>query len=744
MVEKIHSHPPDGSYKSTSRPTFFLCCGPVLSRSEGALDAGPLHNLETMSGLLSSTATLLGRTILSPVAPHSLFAVNVEYYKPTVSQSSSDKATPSKTSPSIESLLAATETLNPAKNPTFKPTPWLSTGHLQTIYSAVGNFSHVDAVEYKRRVFVTPDGGTVGLDISPPTLAQSEEQLKAQNHPAADGLPTVVCLHGLTGGSHESYVRNCFHHLTKPTSEGGLGYRAIVVNFRGCANVPVTSPQLYSALKIADIRSALLLITKLYPNSPLVGIGFSLGANVLGRYLGEEGDNTPLLGGVIVGTPFDLKAGADELDYGGFLSQKYSMAMGHNLQRMARKHKDTLALHPPFRALLDDLYDAPPQPKAELDLYKQQAKHGGPREGERAIIKRGSLKAADQTMTRFVGGLPKPYGEFPFDSADAYYNYGGCANNIHRVERPMLCLSAEDDPIVPSKIWRKIRAAIGRNADGSLVEDAAPGEYNENVVLAWTKGGGHLGWFEGLRPRRWLFRPTSEFIKALFDKTSDDEKARIRAKSRWTTEQIQVKEVEIELIPKESLPVYTLPGEGGRASRWTDSDSCSSQHPPQASASGTDSPTRVADLDRDLQSGKAGAEDSLLNPSDTGFSANAPPSTSLGSSDDGEHSTLRMAWLLTHVLKEAPLIHPRQAIYAPYNQPLSSDAQERKILGWETVQLTMYTDAQHPEVGFCELGPETRVAGVGETFRGGIDTPGGSLEPKEGAGNASKNVIAGL
>jgi len=92
-----------------------------------------------------------------------------------------------------------------------------------------------------------------------------------------------------------------------PVAEGGLGYRAAVINFRGCqypllvlhlsclylifsegAGVPITSPLLYSAGHTDDTRQALLYIASQYPNAPLLGLGFSLGSNVLTRYLGEE------------------------------------------------------------------------------------------------------------------------------------------------------------------------------------------------------------------------------------------------------------------------------------------------------------------------------------------------------------------------------------------------------------------------------------------------------------------------
>lgn len=35
-------------------------------------------------------------------------------------------------------------------------------------------------------------------------------------------------------GSQTAYVRNIIAPVTAPVEEGGLGYRAVVLNFRGC------------------------------------------------------------------------------------------------------------------------------------------------------------------------------------------------------------------------------------------------------------------------------------------------------------------------------------------------------------------------------------------------------------------------------------------------------------------------------------------------------------------------------
>ena len=60
------------------------------------------------------------------------------------------------------------------------------------------------------------------------------------------------------------------------------------------AGVPITSEQLYSAVHTDDLRQAVMYIAQRYPNAPLLGLSFSLGANVMVRYLAEEGERCRL------------------------------------------------------------------------------------------------------------------------------------------------------------------------------------------------------------------------------------------------------------------------------------------------------------------------------------------------------------------------------------------------------------------------------------------------------------------
>ncbi|ORX34833.1 Alpha/Beta hydrolase protein [Kockovaella imperatae] len=355
----------------------------------------------------------------------------------------------------------------------FKPTWWLFNGHLQTMFSVVGDFSKIDQVDYVRTYLRVPDGGTIGLDFTPP------------NHGSLPpDTPTLVVCHGLTGGSHESYVRNVLAKVMRPESEGGLGIRAVVVNFRGCAGVPVTSDQLYSAGTTLDLSIALHYIRSTYPTSPLLGIGFSLGAAVLTNYLGQTGSQSLLSSGIALGPPMDLPAMSYKLEHHWFISRVYSRAMGLNLINLFFKH-----------------YGANPKIWEKSQRLAGKVNIGVEEsvlEKLKTMRKGGfTLKVVDDYMVSKIGG-PLGIGAWPFQDAYAYYEWASPKKVVDKVKRPLLVIGAADDPIIDSR-------ALPRTQVSS----------STHVLMAITPRGGHLGWFTGPKANeRWVAEPIMEYLRA--------------------------------------------------------------------------------------------------------------------------------------------------------------------------------------------------------------------------------------
>lgn len=311
--------------------------------------------------------------------------------------------------------------------------------------------------------------------------------------------------------------------------------RCVVVNFRGCANTPLTSAQLYSACKTTDFSSALLLLTRMFPKSPMVAMGFSLGGAILAKYMGEAGSHTPLIGAVTVGAPLELDTTAKALE-STYISMIYAYALGSNLDALGRKHIDTLALSPDLWDALEMVF----RTKINPDKNRPVAKYKGhdPRPG--------TLRFIDHVITCRAGGLPTPYGDFPFPSADAYYARSSPLHLMHKVARPMLALNADDDPVVPLSTLQHMIKNI---------------QSSPNVVLAHSRCGGHLGWFAGRSGERWICQPIGEFICALYEAyTHLDSKSNQGLgsggprMSPWNTSSIDKCMVQVELLPASALP----------------------------------------------------------------------------------------------------------------------------------------------------------------------------------------------
>jgi predicted alpha/beta-fold hydrolase len=146
--------------------------------------------------------------------------------------------------------------------------PLLFNGHLQTMWTATKPAG--PKVWYKRKIFEADHKtyrGTFAVDfvVEPfeeedPTLCRrtayyTNEEL--ENIGSDDTKPMLVVMHGLSGGSHEIYLREAIAPLI-----GEGGWEACVVNSRGCARSKITSGVLYNARATWDIRQVRMSIAK--------------------------------------------------------------------------------------------------------------------------------------------------------------------------------------------------------------------------------------------------------------------------------------------------------------------------------------------------------------------------------------------------------------------------------------------------------------------------------------------------
>lgn len=175
--------------------------------------------------------------------------------------------------------------------------PFLFNGHLQTIWTVTSKEG--PPIIYRRKIFESDDTRYPGQfavdfvahkpservdDSLPPRtnyFTDAEWQQLQQNN---DSRPMLVTLHGLSGGSQEVYLR----HVIAPLVSDDGGWEACVVNARGCSYSKVTSGVLYNARATWDLRQIIKWLRKTFPNRPLFGVGYSLGANIMANVCGTE------------------------------------------------------------------------------------------------------------------------------------------------------------------------------------------------------------------------------------------------------------------------------------------------------------------------------------------------------------------------------------------------------------------------------------------------------------------------
>ncbi|WPK27775.1 hypothetical protein PUMCH_005175 [Australozyma saopauloensis] len=385
----------------------------------------------------------------------------------------------------------------------FMVNPLFSSGHSQTAYTAVNRFDDVDQVYYMRRILrIESDSksyevegekmpydrwqgkSTIALDyvvdkklcVGSQEVNRPESQVRALlprteylDLSLEQGLldndrPLVIALHGLAGGSYESYLRAFMLEVTGPK----YGFDGMVLNARGCAHHTITSPQLFCGLWTNDLRYVINEhISKKWPNKQIFLVGFSLGAAIVSNYLGQEGDHVykNIKAAASMGCPWDFPQSSTALVETYLGSKVYSPAMCKNLLRLLDHHYDS-SLH--VEEIISDY-------KKNPEKFKLQ-----------------NLRDFDEAFTSKL---------FGFNCAEEYYRHASPSQRLLNVRVPLFIFSSKDDPIVGSKSMPHTEVSM-----------------NPFVYMIETSVGGHLGWFNA-RLQRWYPKPLSALFTAMANST---------------------------------------------------------------------------------------------------------------------------------------------------------------------------------------------------------------------------------
>jgi uncharacterized protein len=279
---------------------------------------------------------------------------------------------------------------------------WLKQGHVQTV-----------APIFDRKAY------------TPPTRHQSIELddgdfIEVNWFDQGSG-PLFILLPGMGGSFNSTYIRVLADHLWHH------GYSSVVLESRGAVK-PNRLARFYHAAAIDDLGWLIGELRKL--NRPLLGVGFSLGGNVLARWLAESGKDCGLKAAATVSMTFDLSSTARLACRG--LNRIYQARVLASYMRTA---------------------------KAKLHLPEYKSRH-------HALRKVRTMFEFDNLITAPING---------FGNARNYYARASSSQFLSSIRIPGLVLGAADDPLIQPATWP---------SQASLPD---------HVRIMKTEHGGHLG-----------------------------------------------------------------------------------------------------------------------------------------------------------------------------------------------------------------------------------------------------------
>jgi len=318
------------------------------------------------------------------------------------------------------------------QNTTYNPLKILRNGHVQTLYPYF--FRKVDGIDFKRYRLDTHDLDFVDVDVS-----------------SVNSDTVVILTHGLEGSSHSPYIKG----MTKEFNS--MGIDALAWNQRSCSGQMNKAKHFYHAASIEDMEHVIQFAINKLKYKKIYLVGYSLGGNVVGYYLGANGAqiHSEIHGGVIFSSTIHLESTA-RLMRDNIFSKAYAESFLTTMRDKVVKKHELIGLDLNMPAIM--------QAKNFIDF--------------------------DEQVTAPLNG---------FSSAWDYYQYASAVNHLDNVRVPFLIVQSKDDPFLDRGSY-PIRQA----------------HRSRYVHLEITETGGHCG-FMDYRPKLqfWSEKRAVDFLTSV-------------------------------------------------------------------------------------------------------------------------------------------------------------------------------------------------------------------------------------
>ncbi len=309
----------------------------------------------------------------------------------------------------------------------FRPGFLYRSGHVQTIVPTL--YRKVSDPRYIRERIETRDGDFIDIDYA-----------------SGSNSSAVILCHGLEGASDRAYMRGMARAFLDSSVD------AYCFNFRSCSGELNRKARIYSAGGTDDLELVVEHVLAKKKYSRIFLAGFSLGGNLILKFLGERGEKAAgiISGAVAVSAAVDLKSTSLEI-----IKAKNFIYHKRFVKMLLKKYHEKVKVFP-------ELHD--------IDLH------------------------SIRTMFDFDNNVAAPL--LGFRDAFDYWEKSSSRQFLDEIRVPTLILSSMDDPILGPECYPFSEA-----------------EKSEFLFLETTEFGGHVGFLSSIGDRiYWHEKRTVKFI----------------------------------------------------------------------------------------------------------------------------------------------------------------------------------------------------------------------------------------